>query len=127
MTQIKNLTPHDITVMEEGKPSIVFPARQGETIRLEETQTKIFEVTHGRIPVFKKDFGKANLPPQFPDTFYIVSLVVAQSFPDRKDFLIVNDTVRDEKGQIVGCRSFATVANRRYRREPSKRVIDKRE
>ena len=51
---------------------------------------------------------KHELPEQQDGTFYIVSALVAR-VAQREDFIIVDDTVRDDKGRIVGCQSFAHV------------------
>ena len=51
---------------------------------------------------------KHELPEQQDGTFYIVSALVARA-AGREDFVIVNDTVRDNDGRIIGCQSFAHV------------------
>lgn len=40
--------------------------------------------------------------------YYVVSKIFADAYPDRDDFLIVDDLVRDDEGNIVGCRAFST-------------------
>lgn len=41
-----------------------------------------------------------------PTIYYIVSMLVKQANPDRTDLLTPNESVRDDKGRIIGCRSF---------------------
>ncbi len=70
------------------------------------------------IPITKTVFGDIQLvdgegnvypmPEICDDTIYIVSALVARA-SDRPDFFIVNETVRDEKGRIIGYKSFARV------------------
>lgn len=38
--------------------------------------------------------------------YYIVSRMVANALPNRKDLLVPNELVRDDQGNIIGCRSF---------------------
>ncbi len=61
-----------------------------------------------KIPLTRTQFGETeNLPPQREGIYYIVSNLVAQANPDRRDLLIVDDTVRDEQGRIIGCKSLS--------------------
>jgi hypothetical protein len=103
--RIINKTPHDVNVIHEGKNIRISP--EPRPIRLQEHYTQV-DAVNG-IPVYKKHYGAGNLPPRRKDTVYIVSLIVAITYPDREDFLVVNETVRDEKGQTMGCESFARV------------------
>ena len=63
------------------------------------------------IPINHSVFGAVeNLPAPETGTVYIVSGLVAQAVPERRDVLIPDDTVRDEAGQVIGCRGLATVS-----------------
>ena len=56
--------------------------------------------------------GEGNVYPMpeiCDDTIYIVSALVARACSDRPDFFIVNETVRDNGGRIIGCKSFGRV------------------
>ena len=59
------------------------------------------------IPLTRTIYRGSDLPPYEDGTYYIVSAIFCQAFPDRKDFLIVNETIRNEKGEITGCKSLA--------------------
>jgi len=96
-----NTTPHEVYIAVYG----VVPVSEEHQIRLSEKVEKIGEIDH--VPFYSKNFGGSDLPPVISDVCYIVSMIVAQTYPDRKDFLIPHDLIRDEKGQIVGCRSLA--------------------
>lgn len=50
-----------------------------------------------------------NLPEPKTDTFYIVSKMVAQAFPERKDLIFPGTVVRDADGRVVGCIDFSRV------------------
>lgn len=61
------------------------------------------------VPVNKVVYGDVDLPDPQAGVFYIVSALVAQAAPDRPDLLIVDDTVRNDAGQVIGCKAFAHV------------------
>ena len=105
--EIINLTPHSVRVVsEEGKTIAEFPS-QG-VLRLSEHREKITEIQG--IPVFYKEYGTTELPEKRQDTYYIVSLPVAQAFPDRDDFIVPDNLVRDNQGRVIGCKAFAKVS-----------------
>ena len=52
-------------------------------------------------------FGEPEGLPDFKDgVFYVVSQLVKSALPNRKDLLVPAEVVRDEKGQIIGCKSL---------------------
>ena len=50
-----------------------------------------------------------NLPEPKPDTYYIVSKMLAQACPERKDLIFPGTLVRNESGDVVGCVDFSRV------------------
>ncbi|KNZ70326.1 hypothetical protein Tfer_0886 [Thermincola ferriacetica] len=112
--KIINLTPHPVTLVREDGAAVEIPSAAEKLPRCSETSEQIGEIFIGdlRIPVIRKSLGRVeNLPDPEEGTFYIVSLAVAQAARHRRDLLVPNDTVRDEQGKIIGCRSLATVAD----------------
>lgn len=106
--KIRNLSPHDVVVIIGGK-KINFPKEVEKFPRLIEEIKVIGKINN--IPITKKVYGKCeNLPEKVDDTLLIVSGLIATALPDRDD-LIVPNTIRDEKGQIIGCDSFSIVAD----------------
>ena len=108
--EVINLTPHDIHIVgSDGKVIKTFPSEG--VIRLSQKSEVVgyLALENGeRIPLTKTSFGEAEgLPEQKKGTIYIVSSLVCQAYPDRQDFFIPDQTVRDEKGRIVGCRSLS--------------------
>lgn len=63
------------------------------------------------IKVNSTSFGEVEgLPEPQEGTIFIVSALVAQALRGvRDDLVIPDDTVRDEQGRIIGCKSFARV------------------
>jgi hypothetical protein len=102
--KIVNLTPHKV-VLFKGNEII----REFESKGLARaTQTSAVVGTIDGIDICKNIYGEVSgLPEEAPDTFYIVSKIVMDACPSRNDLLLPNDSVRNEQGQIVGCRSFA--------------------
>ena len=101
-----NMTPHDFTLYDnEGNVVRVIPP-SGKTIRLSE-ETMSAGMWDG-MPLTHTDYGSADLPEYRPDTKYIVSAMVKNSFPERDDLIVPAQTVRNEKNQIVGARSLGT-------------------
>ena len=50
-----------------------------------------------------------NFPKPKPNTFYIVSKILAQACPEREDFILPGNLVRNESGDVVGCIDFSRV------------------
>lgn len=103
-----NLTPHDITIVNENGEVVKTITASGTIARLK-TET----ITTGYlddIPVTKTVFGKVeNLPSPQENTVFIVSSLIAQAVPERTDIFIPNESVRNDKGRIVGCRSLGKI------------------
>ena len=110
---IINLTPHPLNLMPEGSdgPTVTIPP-SGIVARCATSRVQVGTVTVDgiAIPVNRTQFGEVTgLPDPQPDTIYIVSAVVAQAVPNRPDVFIVDDTVRDEQGRIIGAKALAHI------------------
>ena len=113
--KIVNLTPHAITVLKNGEEISVYKASgciarcESDTVVVGEIAgIPLTETRFGKLYLIDRDRVKHELPEQQDGTFYIVSALVARA-AQREDFVIVNDTVRDNDGRIIGCQSFAHV------------------
>lgn len=105
---IVNLTPHEVVIVNGSKEVIRrFPA-SGSLARVT-TSTEVVGNIDG-IDITRTVFSEVyGLPEVAEDTYYIVSLAVAQRATDRSDLLVPNGSVRDEQGRIIGCTSLARV------------------
>lgn len=57
-------------------------------------------------------FGEVEgLPETQEGTIYVVSSLVAQRVPNRTDVFIPNESVRDDQGRIIGCKSLGRIIN----------------
>lgn len=102
---IINCTPHPVIVIlddgttREFAPSGVIP----RVSSIEEEMPSIMG-----IPTCRRIYGAVQfLPDPEEDTFFIVSSMVKAAVPNREDLLVPHDFVRDEAGNILGCRKFA--------------------
>lgn len=122
MTQIHNMTPHDITIIVDGV-SVVFHSEG--IIRAAQHDVKVDEVVTDlkigeagsagfTIPVFSSSFGAPEGVPELKqDAVYIVSSLAFQSLKaagmPMEHFVIPSGTIRDESGKIIGCKGFARI------------------
>lgn len=103
-----NLTPHAITIMPDGSVPLVVPA-SGQLARVS-TRTVQTGTVNGWIPVTETEYGSVEgLPAPEDGTIYIVSALVAGRCKERDDVFIPNESVRDDKGRIIGCKSLGRV------------------
>jgi hypothetical protein len=105
-----NLTPHEIVIKVSDDDTRVIPP-SGIVARCKEN-TRVFAV-HDGITIVKKEYPEASmLPEEEENTFFIVSILVAQLYRGERDDLLYPDTgpegcIRDCHGQIVGVRRLA--------------------
>lgn len=112
MTNIINLTPHTITIVDgTNNPVLTIPA-SGSLARCKASTVTTGSVTINgiEIPVTETVMGEVTgLPDEVEGTVLVVSLAVAKAVPNRRDVLVPNESVRDANGNIIGCRSLAHV------------------
>ena len=107
MSILINLTPHDITfISENGENRIIPPS--GELARVAAKTVTVGYIDG--IPVTTTEFGAVEgLPEPAANTIYIVSSLVAQRVPERIDVYVPSESVRDENGRIIGCKSLGKI------------------
>ena len=106
-----NLTPHDITVVMADTDETFTISPSGVIARCQTEYTTVAQVVAGG-DTFNIRERYFNDPQDLPDpvegTLYIVSRIVAEACADsRDDLLMVDGTIRDALGRIVGCEAFA--------------------
>ena len=101
---ILNMTPHPINVLDAESREIARFESAGQ-IRLA-SHTEQAENIAG-IPTSRTVFGTPEGLPDFVSgTYYIVSQLVKSALPGRTDLLVPAEVVRNDSGQIIGCRSL---------------------
>lgn len=104
MANIKNLTPHDVRVLNNNNEVVVTLVSEG--IARVSSETKVVDTLNG-VPITETVFGEVTgLPPEAEDTYYVVSRMVASAASERRDLLVPGLQVRDEQGRVVGCKSL---------------------
>jgi hypothetical protein len=131
--KVINLTPHDINIVREYEKPITIPA-SGIVARLatqvvsagrlhinDRYETYPYNDEGGipdgfggemffecdLIPLTKTVFGKPEGLPKFKEsTYYVVSQLIKSALSERVDLLVPAEVVRDEKGNIIGCKSL---------------------
>lgn len=104
---LKNLTPHLVTVVNDQNQVILEVAPEETSARCLVKREVAF-LADG-IQVNRNVYGEiSGLPDPVQGTWYIVSRIVAEA-AKRHDLLVPDETVRDQNGQISGCKSFAII------------------
>ena len=99
---------------EEGEVVMTIPP-EGEPVRCKSSFSTVETVevtldgeTTTDFTVSEGSFGETTgLPDAHPGVINIVSRIVAEANPERDDLLMVHDTVRDDDGNIIGCKGFS--------------------
>lgn len=102
MTVKINLTPHDVTIVVDGRTEVI---KSSGLARCAEKTVQV-GLVDGWIPVFETEYGEVSgLPEPSEDTIYIVSAIVAKSneVKSRTDVYVPAKTIRDEHGNVIGC------------------------
>ncbi len=117
--KLVNCTPHAITLIVDGQEVVIPPSgmvlRAAEVVAAEELLAVNLDGEQLSVPVRTLSFQQVQgLPPVEEGTLYIVSAIVAQAVkkahPERTDFVVPHDLVRDEEGRVVGARALARPA-----------------
>lgn len=105
---IINLTPHSINFLDADNNPILTVEPSGVIARAKQTRTLCGTIAG--IPVNQCAYSTAQgLPEPAKETIYVVSAITAQACPEREDVYIVDDSVRDETGCIIGVRALAHI------------------
>ncbi|MCI4407531.1 MAG: hypothetical protein JHC26_00430 [Thermofilum sp.] len=113
--KIKNLTPHELVILDENNNVIARIPPSGVVARVQSREELIGYING--IPIFKTVYGNIeNLPDPEPGVVYAVSIVVLTALKEkgikRTDVISPNTNpsrfgaVRDAQGRIIGVKSF---------------------
>lgn len=114
--KLVNLTPHVINIVASDGTPILAVEPSGDVARVgSRTETVGFlTIWDGDgavlVPLTTTVFDDVQgLPDPQDDVAFVVSSLVAQRVPDRTDVFIPSDSVRDDAGRIIGCRSLGRI------------------
>jgi len=106
MAIIINKTPHPVMIVGEGDTIIrTFPACPREELIRLKSETVPVEAIDG-VATSRTEFGEATGLPDFQEGVYYVVSQLVKSAKQRSDLLVPAEVVRNEDGQIIGCRSL---------------------
>jgi len=106
MTVVINKTPHAVNIVSNDGEIIKTYEKGDNLIRLA-VKTVADKPLGDGTPTSRTVFGKPEGLPDFKEgTYYIVSQLVKNALPERKDLLVPAEVVRDDAGNIVGCKSL---------------------
>lgn len=101
--QVLNLTPHAINVVTDAGTQTFAPS--GQVARCASSSAQVGDLNG--IPLFRTKFGEVQgLPEPQDGVLYVVSALVRQAVPHRPDVASPGDLVRDEAGNVVGCKGL---------------------
>ena len=109
-TTIVNLTPHAVNIINNDNSVAITIEASGNVARCSQTIDIVGDITVNSvsIPISSSSYGEViDLPDPKPGYYYIVSRLVMSACPARQDLLCPNDLVRNDAGQVIGCRSLA--------------------
>lgn len=109
-TTIINLTPHAVNIVDSNDAITTTIPASGNVARCSQTISIVGSVTLGSvaIPISSSSYGEVvDLPAPQDGVYYVVSRLVMSACPARQDLLVPNDLVRNDAGQVIGCRSLA--------------------
>lgn len=99
LPELINLTPHAISVIGVGE----IPA-SGLVARVS-MKTEPDAIVAG-FPTSYTEYGEVENLPEIEGCFFIVSKMIRDACPDRADLFYPAELVRDDKGNIIGCKSL---------------------
>lgn len=109
--EVVNLTPHTVNVI--GEDGVILKSYPSVGIARARQHAEPIGELDGVELVSMKYGEPEDLPAPAEDTYYIVSIITANAAKAvgrrTDDLLITSDPVRDEAGQIIGCKRFALV------------------
>lgn len=108
--RVRNLTPHDVNLLPDGEKCFATFTSEGNA-RASQQAEHAGELDG--VEVVSMKFGETvDLPDPEEGTFLIVSVITLDAARaqgrDIGDLLMTADPVRNDKGQIIGCRRLAT-------------------
>ena len=116
MTRYVNTTRHAITILADGGSVTIDSSDVSIRVASETTCDEVTFVGPLLVEIRKRKFASVTyseggvempLPNQQEGVLYIVSRITAEALPGRSDLLMVDGTVRDDDGSIIGCTGFA--------------------
>lgn len=105
--QIINLTPHALNIQREDGTMLEVPA-SGQIARLAESREVLPSI--GGLAVSRPQYGEiTDLPEAEEGKIFVVSAMVLAQVKNRPDVFAPGEALRNEAGQIIGCKGLSAV------------------
>lgn len=102
---IINLTPHTINIVHDNEITVVEP--ELKTARVSSKLEVVGYINNG-IPLYDTVYGDViDLPEPQTGVVYVVSRIVKNCVPHRKDVLVPGNPLRDDTGNVIGCNGLS--------------------
>ena len=93
MDKIINLTGHPVIIYQLNAEPIVIPSEGQVRARYTTNKMGFLDTPLGKVPITQNVYHRSRyMPPIVQGTYYIVSRIVAELFPERNDLLITNES-----------------------------------
>ncbi|MBF9129151.1 hypothetical protein I0C86_09195 [Plantactinospora sp. S1510] len=112
-SEVVNLTPHVVRLVGDGATVELIPVGPPARVVLRPDQIDgVVRIGPLVVPLKRTAASSevTGVPDRRPGVLVIVARPVAEALPDRDDLVYPHDTVRDDRGVVVGCRSLARPA-----------------
>ena len=100
-----NRTEHEVKIFNTVGaiiPDKVLEQYTGEPIRVSCESRKVGTIEG--VDIYENVYGEVTGLPEYQEgTYYVVSAMVRQALPHRKDLLSPGQLIRNEAGQPIGC------------------------
>lgn len=110
MNQLLNYTPHRHLSFYSEDGVVVLPPQGNARAAVHRSLSGSVDA-FGGVPLYDVGYGAVDdLPDPREGVFLVVSMLVAQLLPERRDLVFPDDLVRDADGSILGFRSLGRVS-----------------
>lgn len=103
---LKNLTPHEVKIFKlvGTAPDLDLIIEAGEEVaRVSCEYMKVDKTVEG-VNLYRTIFGEVTgLPDYEKGTYLLVSTMVREALPLRKDLVSPGQLLRNDKGEVIGC------------------------
>lgn len=103
---LKNLTPHEVKIFKlvGTVPDLDVVIEAGESVaRVSCEYIKVDKKVAG-IDLYRPVFGEVTGLPEYSEgTYLLVSAMVREALPLRKDLVSPGQLLRDDNGNVIGC------------------------
>jgi hypothetical protein len=107
LSEVVNLCPHEIE-LRVGEAVVTIPSSGLARCAEEREELGLGAVGDTFVPLVRCRYGEVTgLPEPRPGTLFVVSHLVAQQLPQRRDLVVPDRLVRDERGVVVAAQALA--------------------